>query len=650
MQDLLLKAISAEDELQIQELIAKGADPNQMIYVRSLKVPLWFSALPISFSGGVKFKSNALRALLSSGADLNALSNSGESAMETLLYYCKDDTRFEESAKALLDAGIDLNAHKEESSSILRSAVYAKTASVRKVSFLLQAGADVNLADKKNGETPLIRACIDSDTNGEVMLEIVRLLIRAGADVNAQETWKGWSSLMWVAKHGNMEVAKLLAGANLKAESLKGDTNSYLIAYENKHQDFVSWLEEQGAKDTSDRMFRILQRDYIQKSAWSESVDAGLKAIKAFPEDGIVCNHLSFAYRNLGRYEDSVSWARRSLLFSFDLEALNLLIANYIHLQKSDLAILECKKYRTQILESGKDIGQVFTNLLVAYFIENRSQEAIDFLGDPWKIQTQESVFFLNLACIYVKLENHSSAIRSLFEAVRLKYPIEKLKKDEDLKPLTENTAFQILLKGNFERLESETFFLENDCVELVRDRLQVEERKMFEGKEIQRTRFEFSLPYEVLLKYAEFKDHYIQSGWELKSDRLSPVEEDLVVELDDVLKKFQTDQKIGAILLEWDYEEEDYSYYLCIETYQSLEKARNRYSAYQGTNKNTIFECNLETMYRIYSKGSFERVVERVMNGEGFRKKEKLSPFFFVHAEHDSGNEFGIERSISPS
>lgn len=190
----------------------------------------------------------------------------------------------------------------------------------------------------------MIRACIDSDTNGEVMLEIVRLLIRAGADVNAQETWKGWSSLMWVAKHGNMEVAKLLTGANLKAESLKGDTNSYLIAYENKYQDFVSWLEEQGAKDTSDRMFRILQRDYIQKSAWSESVDAGLKAIEAFPEDGIVCNHLSFAYRNLGRYEDSVSWARRSLSFSFDQEALNLLIANYIHLQKSDLAILECKK------------------------------------------------------------------------------------------------------------------------------------------------------------------------------------------------------------------------------------------------------------------------------------------------------------------
>lgn len=149
MQDLLLKAIGAEDELQIQELIAKGADPNQMIYVRSLKVPLWFSALPISFSGGVKFKSKALCALLSSGADLNALSNSGESAIETLLYYCKDDTRFEESAKALLDAGIDLNVHKEESSSILRSAVYAKTASVRKVSFLLQAGADVNLADKK---------------------------------------------------------------------------------------------------------------------------------------------------------------------------------------------------------------------------------------------------------------------------------------------------------------------------------------------------------------------------------------------------------------------------------------------------------------------------------------------------------------------
>lgn len=76
----LLQAIEDEDEdeSKIKELLKDGVDPNELVSVRGLKVPIWFAALPISsYSLGSKaiLKPKALKVLLENGADINAKIN-----------------------------------------------------------------------------------------------------------------------------------------------------------------------------------------------------------------------------------------------------------------------------------------------------------------------------------------------------------------------------------------------------------------------------------------------------------------------------------------------------------------------------------------------------------------------------------------------
>ena len=40
--------------------------------------------------------------------------------------------------------------------------------------------------------------------------EIVSMLIKAGADVNAKEDKDGWTALMWASAEGHTEIANLL--------------------------------------------------------------------------------------------------------------------------------------------------------------------------------------------------------------------------------------------------------------------------------------------------------------------------------------------------------------------------------------------------------------------------------------------------------
>ncbi|WP_207796199.1 ankyrin repeat domain-containing protein [Leptospira ellisii] len=317
LQDLnedLLKAIRAEDETKIKELISQGADPNRLTYIKSLEVPLRFDALPISFSGGVTFKSKALSILLENGAELNAADKNGSKALQYLVSYCKEISRFIEAVTYLVSAGSDINEQKEAGRTILYSAV--SHGDPKKVEFLLQAGADPNSIREKEGESPLLRACINSDKNPEEIRKIVELLIQAGADVNARETWKGRTSLMWAVQNGNFEIAKRLveAGADTRTENSKGNRNAYLMALEGNRSEIALWLEGIGAKDESLRPFRDLQFENIQKEAWKESIEAGLKAIVAFPEDWKIPFHISLAHKKLGFYEESDRWAQTSLV------------------------------------------------------------------------------------------------------------------------------------------------------------------------------------------------------------------------------------------------------------------------------------------------------------------------------------------------
>ena len=72
------------------------------------------------------------------------------------------------------------------------------------VRLLLEAGADKNAADAR-GDNALITAALYGQ------LEVVRLLLEAGADKNAAMA-NGTTALMLAAENGHLEVVRLLRG------------------------------------------------------------------------------------------------------------------------------------------------------------------------------------------------------------------------------------------------------------------------------------------------------------------------------------------------------------------------------------------------------------------------------------------------------
>jgi ankyrin repeat protein len=87
------------------------------------------------------------------------------------------------------------------------------------VKVLLKAGADVNARNHILGDTALLAA----SANGH--LEVMKELLRHGADVDAKDR-AGMTSLMRAASVGHVDVLKALlaAGADVNAGSNGGDT------------------------------------------------------------------------------------------------------------------------------------------------------------------------------------------------------------------------------------------------------------------------------------------------------------------------------------------------------------------------------------------------------------------------------------------
>ncbi|MBV8844553.1 MAG: ankyrin repeat domain-containing protein, partial [Bryobacterales bacterium] len=91
----------------------------------------------------------------------------------------------------------------------------AVNGSAKMIEKLAAAGADVNAPLTRSGDTALMIA----SRTGKV--EAVRVLLDRGAQVNAKENWGGTTALMWAVSERHPEVAKLLIehGADVNATS-----------------------------------------------------------------------------------------------------------------------------------------------------------------------------------------------------------------------------------------------------------------------------------------------------------------------------------------------------------------------------------------------------------------------------------------------
>jgi ankyrin repeat protein len=115
-----------------------------------------------------------------------------------------------EAVKALLQKGADVNAKDDMGRTALMFA--AINAHDETVKVLLEYGADVNTR-ANDGATPLMLAATCGAT------EIVRALLNQGADLNGSFVQTGKTALMLAEEHGYVGIAELLKQAGTERQA-----------------------------------------------------------------------------------------------------------------------------------------------------------------------------------------------------------------------------------------------------------------------------------------------------------------------------------------------------------------------------------------------------------------------------------------------
>ena len=205
----LFTAIKLNDFAKIKEALQAGANVNAREEDELGRTPLLWAA--------EKCTSAVVETLLKAGADVNATSNSGFTALILAAATDKID-----NVKILLEAGADINAETSSGYTPLMGA--AERGSSECVQLLVQAGANVN-AEQKNGITPLIYAMKNRTHKID---DIAMLLIKAGANIYWKDRRDGVTTLMAAAYYGSPELVKLFLKAGVDARATDNNGNNAL--------------------------------------------------------------------------------------------------------------------------------------------------------------------------------------------------------------------------------------------------------------------------------------------------------------------------------------------------------------------------------------------------------------------------------------
>ncbi len=177
----------------------------------------------------------AVAAVLAQGAaDANAAEADGTTALHWATHLDDDAT-----VDLLLAAGADASVENRYGVAPLSLASTNGNAAI--VERLLGAGADANWATRE-GQTALMTAARTGSA------DTIDLLVAHGAVVNAAETWRGQTALMWAAAERHVAATRALLryGADVQARTEKGFT-PLLFAVRAGNRDVVHELLEAAA-------------------------------------------------------------------------------------------------------------------------------------------------------------------------------------------------------------------------------------------------------------------------------------------------------------------------------------------------------------------------------------------------------------------
>ena len=162
---------------------------------------------------------------------------------------------------------------------LANAAVEGRPAAVRAA---LGSGADANHRFE-GGQTPLMLACMRASSNEDV-LEVVKALVDAGADVNL-ETHDGRTAMGWAANSTRLDLVMYLfdSGAEISMQTQKGWT-PLMAASIRGEPSVVRYLLESGADPAVSDSTGRTARSIAEREGYNEIVeliDAALAEIEA---------------------------------------------------------------------------------------------------------------------------------------------------------------------------------------------------------------------------------------------------------------------------------------------------------------------------------------------------------------------------------
>ncbi len=236
-------------------LLERGAEPNARTVANRPHPTIGPNATPLVIA---RFNPGLVRVLLEHGANPNVSLPEGR----PLLVEAAREGNVA-AVELLLKHGADVNAMGPEGLSALRMAV--GNGHVEMVGLLLEAGANVD-AGGPAGETPLLAAVELGVAAGQP--GIAELLLEKNADVDAGKP-SGNAPLHAAAYRGEVQVAQLLLrhGANVNAQIGESGRTPLHIAVERRNRELVEVLLKAGADSNIVDKRGVSALDQVQLAA-----------------------------------------------------------------------------------------------------------------------------------------------------------------------------------------------------------------------------------------------------------------------------------------------------------------------------------------------------------------------------------------------
>lgn len=249
-------AILAGYEPLVRLLLEKGVNVNHKIdakytWAYSIYGRPFKTGITVLHLAAIKAPPSIIKLLLDAGADTNAVDVDGFTPLGVAVEWISYST-----VRMLLDAGADVNAHFCGRLTVLHIAVGGRDAEMMRI--LLSANPDLEAHDE-NGGTPLHWACrgfmlFMTPDMEKASSELVRLLLDAGADVNARHSVSGDSPLHALvqskAEFSTIEaVVRILVekGGNMDIKNIRGRTAYDVASQYPDAKKFLDLLLELGA-------------------------------------------------------------------------------------------------------------------------------------------------------------------------------------------------------------------------------------------------------------------------------------------------------------------------------------------------------------------------------------------------------------------